>query len=63
MRTDISKVDDKMEVLNNSMEKITNLAQTIDDNLKTKRKEIWKLETVNQDLDKLSSLCEFPSIL
>lgn len=39
-----------MKVLEDSMNKITNLATKIDDSLRIKREEIQKLEIVNKDL-------------
>lgn len=63
MKDDIYQVDDKIKILEQSMKKITSLSTTIDDALKIKRNEIQKLETVNQDLQKLSSLSNFPKVL
>ena len=40
MKNDIFKVDDKMKVLEESMNKITSLATKIDDSLRIKRQEI-----------------------
>ena len=63
MKENIIKVDEKLKVLNSSMGKINGLVSKIDDNLKVKRNEIQKLDTVNKDLQKLKKICEFPDIL
>lgn len=63
MKTDISKVDDKLKRLDESMDKISELALKIDNTFSVKRKEIQKLDTINKDLQKLKNLCEFPDIL
>jgi len=63
MKENIIKVDEKLKVLNTSMTKINGLVSKIDDNLKVKRNEIQKLDTVNKDLQKLKKICEFPDIL
>lgn len=56
-------VDDKLKVLDSSMERISKLALQIDETFKFKRKEIQKLDTVNKDLQKLRNLCDFPNVL
>ena len=56
-------VDDKLKILDGSMDRISNLALKIDETFKFKRKEIKKLDTVNKDLQKLRNLCDFPNIL
>lgn len=63
MKTEIINVEQKMKTLEDTMNKITEIALNIDDTLKIKREEIKKLDTVNNDLQKLSNLCEFPDIL
>ena len=63
MKENIIKVDEKLKVLDTSMQKINGLVSKIDDNLKVKRNEIQKLDTVNKDLQKLKKICEFPDIL
>lgn len=63
MKENIIKVDEKLKVLDTSMQKINGLVSKIDDNLKVKRNEIQKLDTVNKDLQKLKKICEFPHIL
>lgn len=63
MKTDISKVDDKLKSLDQSMDKISELALRIDSTFAVKRKEIQKLDTINKDLQKLKNLCEFPEVL
>ena len=55
-------VDDKLKVLESSMDKISDLALKIDETFKFKRKEIQKLDTVNKDLQKLRNLCDFPNV-
>lgn len=56
-------VDEKLKVLDKSMDNISNLALKIDETFKFKRKEIQKLDTVNKDLQKLRNLCDFPNVL
>lgn len=56
-------VDEKLKVLDASMDKISDLALKIDQTFKYKRKEIQKLDTVNKDLQKLKNLCDFPNVL
>lgn len=63
MKSDIFKVDDKMKVLEASMNRITSLASRVDDALSVKRREIVKLNTIKTDLDKFDMLCRFPEIL
>jgi hypothetical protein len=63
MKTDISKVDSKLKHLDESMDKIALLAERIDGTFSVKRKEIQKLDTINKDLKKLKTLCEFPDVL
>lgn len=63
MKNDIFKVDDKMKVLEESMNRITNLSTKVDDSLSIKRGEIQKLNTIKIDLEKLNMLCRFPEIL
>ena len=63
MKDNICMVDEKLKVLDNSMEKISELALKIDETFKFKRKEIQKLDTVNKDLQKLRNLCDFPNTL
>ena len=63
MKENIIKVDEKLKVLSTSMSNINGLVYKIDDNLKVKRAEIQKLDTVNKDLQKLKKICEFPDIL
>ena len=60
MKTDISRVDDKLRSLDQSMDRIADLALKIDGTFSVKRKEIQKLDTINKDLQKLKNLCEFP---
>lgn len=50
MKDNICKVDDKLNVLESSMDKIENLALKIDSTFSVKRKEIQKLDTINKDL-------------
>lgn len=57
MKTDISKVDSKLKHLDESMDKIAQLAERIDSTFSVKRKEIQKLDTINKDLKKLKTLC------
>ncbi len=40
MKNDIFKVDEKMKILEDSMNKITNLSSKIDESLRPKREEI-----------------------
>ena len=63
MKNKIVSIDDRMSRLTVSMQKISELTNTIDSNLYVKRKEITKLDIVNRDLQKLNKLCEFPKIL
>lgn len=63
MKENIIKVDEKLKVLDGSMQKINGLVTKIDNNLGVKRNEIQKLDTVNKDLQKLKKICEFPHIL
>ena len=63
MKDNICMVDDKLKVLESSMDKISDLALKIDETFKFKRKEIQKLDTVNRDLQKLRNLCDFPNVL
>jgi hypothetical protein len=63
MKDNICMVDDKLKVLEKSMDKISSLALKIDSTFSVKRKEIQKLDTINKDLEKLKNLCEFPNIL
>lgn len=63
MKDNICMVDDKLKVLEKSMDKISQLALKIDSTFSVKRKEIQKLDTINKDLEKLKNLCEFPNIL
>ncbi|EAR85282.2 phospholipid-translocating P-type ATPase, flippase family protein (macronuclear) [Tetrahymena thermophila SB210] len=63
MKSDIFKVDDKMKVLEESMNKITSLSTKVDESLSIKRNEIQKLNTIKVDLEKLNMLCRFPEIL
>lgn len=63
MKTDISRVDDKLRHLDESMDRIAELALKIDGTFSVKRKEIQKLDTINKDLQKLKNLCEFPEVL
>ena len=63
MKEKICGVDDKLKVLERSMDKISELALKIDSTFSVKRKEIQKLDTINKDLEKLKNLCEFPNIL
>jgi beta-N-acetylglucosaminidase len=63
MKDNICMVDDKLKVLDSSMERISKLALQIDETFKFKRKEIQKLDTVNKDLQKLRNLCDFPNVL
>ncbi|KAM3140416.1 hypothetical protein pb186bvf_007576 [Paramecium bursaria] len=63
MKTDITKIDSKMQTLQQSMGKISQLSSKINDQLKTKREEIIKLDTVNKDLSKLNNVCNFPNII
>ena len=63
MKDNICKVDDKLHVLETSMDRISDLALKIDSTFSVKRKEIQKLDTINKDLEKLRNLCEFPNML
>lgn len=63
MKDNICKVDDKLKVLESSMNKIEDLALKIDSTFSVKRKEIQKLDTINKDLEKLKNLCDFPNTL
>ena len=63
MKDNICKVDEKLKVLETSMDKIEELALKIDSTFSVKRKEIQKLDTINKDLEKLKNLCDFPNIL
>lgn len=63
MKDNICMVDEKLKVLDSSMDKISDLALKIDETFKFKRKEIQKLDTVNKDLQKLRNLCDFPNVL
>ena len=63
MKDNICKVDEKLKVLETSMDKIEGLALKIDSTFSVKRKEIQKLDTINKDLEKLKNLCDFPNIL
>jgi len=53
MKDDIEKVDDKLKILEESVNKINDCALKIDDNLKVKRNEIQKLDTINKDLQRV----------
>ncbi len=53
MKDDIEKVDEKLKVLEDSVNKINDCALKIDDNLKVKRNEIQKLDTINKDLQRV----------
>lgn len=50
MKDNICLVDDKLKVLEKSMDKISSLALKIDSTFSVKRKEIQKLDTINKDL-------------
>jgi hypothetical protein len=63
MKDNICQVDDKLKVLETSMDNISRLALKIDSTFAVKRKEIQKLDTINKDLEKLKNLCEFPNVL
>jgi len=63
MKDKINEISARMNNLDAQMNKITHLTSKIDNNLKVKRKEIQKLDIVNNDLQKLNKLCEFPQIL
>ena len=63
MKDSIVGVEEKLRNLDTSMSKINNLATVIDDNLKVKRNEINKLDTINKELGKLDNLCQLPRIL
>ena len=63
MKDNICAVDDKLKILEKSMDRISTLAIKIDSTFAVKRKEIQKLDTINKDLEKLKNLCEFPNIL
>mmetsp|Transcript_18021 Transcript_18021/g.15736 ORF Transcript_18021/g.15736 Transcript_18021/m.15736 type:complete len:125 (-) Transcript_18021:680-1054(-) len=62
MKDDIEKVDDKLKVLEESISRINDSAIRIDSSLKTKRKEIQRLDTINNDLQRLRILCEIPKV-
>lgn len=53
MKDDIEKVDEKLKILEESVNKINDSALRIDDNLKVKRNEIQKLDTINKDLQRV----------
>lgn len=53
MKDDIEKVDDRLKILEESVNKINDCALKIDDNLKVKRNEIQKLDTINKDLQRV----------
>ena len=57
MKDNICAVDDKLKVLEKSMDKISDLALKIDSTFSVKRREIQKLDTINKDLEKLKNLC------
>jgi len=57
MKDNICKVDDKLKILESSMDNISGLALKIDSTFSVKRKEIQKLDTINKDLEKLRNLC------
>ncbi|CAK67535.1 unnamed protein product (macronuclear) [Paramecium tetraurelia] len=59
MKTDITQIDQKVETLAQSMTKIAQLSRRIDSQLSIKREEIIKLDTVNKDLSRLNSVCNF----
>ncbi|CAD8140869.1 unnamed protein product [Paramecium octaurelia] len=63
MKTDITQIDQKVETLESSMTKIAQLSRRIDSQLSIKREEIIKLDTVNKDLSRLNSVCNFPHII
>lgn len=63
MKDNICAVDNKLQVLEGSMDNISVLANKIDSTFAVKRKEIQKLDTINRDLQKLKNLCDFPNIL
>ncbi|CAD8143948.1 unnamed protein product [Paramecium octaurelia] len=63
MKTDITQIDQKVETLAQSMTKIAQLSRRIDSQLSIKREEIIKLDTVNKDLSRLNSVCNFPHII
>lgn len=63
MKDNICQVDDKLKVLETSMDNISRLALKIDSTFAVKRREIQKLDTINKDLEKLKNLCEFPNVL
>ena len=63
MKDNICAVDDRLKVLENSMDRISTLASKIDSTFAVKRREIQKLDTINRDLQKLKNLCDFPNIL
>ena len=63
MKDNICAVDDRLQVLENSMDSISTLASKIDSTFAVKRREIQKLDTINRDLQKLKNLCDFPNIL
>ena len=56
-------VDDKLRVLEQSMDKISSLALKINSTFAVKCREIQKLYTINKDLEKLKNLCEIPTQL
>lgn len=53
MKEDIEKVDSKLKSLEDSIKMINSSALRIDDNLKIKRNEIQKLDTINKDLQRV----------
>ena len=61
MKDDIEKVDDKLKVLEVSISRINDSAIRIDSSLKTKRKEIQRLDTINNDLQRVSCKKNFSS--
>jgi len=63
IKDNILKLDEKMKTLDQTMNKVNKVSLTIDSALKTKQKEIQKLDVINKDLQKLSNLCEFPKVL
>ena len=50
MKQKFSNLEERMDKLSSSMEKINSLAGKIDDHLYVKRNEITKLDIVNRDL-------------
>jgi len=63
MKESIEGVELKMERLEESVNKINDLAQKVDNTLEIKRTEIKKLDLINRDLSGLKKLCEFPDVL